>query len=124
MESYRIGNIIKQGVIDLHESRLLKFDHFLQQDITIRCKGSFVLNPEPEILTSNWLYKLGLYRADNNSSLGYPFWKFRDIELIFESGNKYYFSLNCFNREIRYVHEVQNLYSTITGQEIDTRKFL
>lgn len=103
----KLGNIIKQGRIDYIEAN----DETI---IYIRCNGGYVDQAEPEPLTEEWLFKFGFkkvyhyYYLNNARHMGF---------------NEEYGFFNVTNDiQIEYVHQLQNLYFAITGEELTIKE--
>ncbi len=80
-----------------------------------------VLNPIP--LTEKWLFKFGFKTSDGPESVFYSI-EFDEVaKYKFEIGRTkgsdvFYFKTTCFIVQIKYVHQLQNLYYTLTGKEL------
>ncbi len=108
----RIGNLLLTDYDYLVEVEFIHKNHFDCRELTT---GSFVVNGKykPIPLTEEWLVKFG-YRWTNG--YGYRFlkgwiklkegvWKSYDLEA-----------------EVKYVHELQNLYYALTKKELTIKK--
>jgi hypothetical protein len=78
---------------------------------------------EPILLTEEWLQKLGFHRIENGSfgstSYNRPCWiKFSFTILIWDNG-KFVYDWNGGNTMLNYVHQLQNLYYALTGEELN-----
>lgn len=117
----RIGNLV-YFLGNVHEiegiSKRLRPDvgHFLLSGLEHSQKG-FHLKPIP--LTEEWLVKFGFYETPNSEFVKY--WTKNDVVLY----NEYYHEKPFFvlsGRSIRhglqYVHQLQNLYFALTGEEL------
>jgi hypothetical protein len=67
---------------------------------------------KPIPLTEDWLLKLGF--EEMNLHLN---WKKRNHQMILNDG-VFRIWLNGYNKEIKYVHQLQNLYYALTGEEL------
>lgn len=82
------------------------------------CTGDILRNFVPIEISEWWLERLG-FRASkqNNSDLRYMFESF-----IFDSGVMYFqfenYQVNIPNIKIEYVHQLQNLWFSLTGHEL------
>lgn len=98
----RIGNRLKQGIVkSLYYNGYVGFDTGNSQSLEL-------IDGIP--LTSEWLWKAGLYRAGDRYKLGnFQFW--------FENGEGWA-ATHLHEVRIKYVHQLQNLYYALTGQEL------
>lgn len=76
---------------------------------------------KPIILTEEWLIKFGFERNnldENNTwlNLKYRYLNFSSDESV--NFNKVYLSLNKMDITCKYVHQLQNLYFALTGEEL------
>lgn len=112
----RIGNIVvHEPTIDDWEEIVVKPGTIIQCEIS---PDSY----EPVLLTNKWLLKLGFtVRDDKYAHLNLP--SSGAYIYINQSGtgvaleNEEGFEL-CYSVELKYVHQVQNLYFTLTGKEL------
>jgi len=84
----------------------------------------------PIPLTKEWCLKLGFVEQENHVGLiarspGYPSQRFdidyweQESEIFMKSGRWKRYNMNCFKmRHIKHVHEIQNLYYVLTGEEL------
>lgn len=132
----RIGNYVKLNAVYqkykdsveplFHESQVLPISS-IQEDNTIRLKkntshgdsiGCFpisYINPIP--LTEDWLIKFGANKYSEYFELGHTEWYkeedyFKPKSYYFADGFKDGFKL-------KYVHQLQNLYFALTGEELN-----
>lgn len=78
--------------------------------------SEIVKSMEPIPLTEEWLIKFG-FKRDELNGYYYPTW--RKFIPIYKRGHYYNFngiSLSC--NDFEYVHQLQNLYFTLTGEEL------
>ena len=110
-QELRIGNL----VLDEHREIIVVSQIFSYNEGHIRCADDNAHDFEeitPIPLTEEWLLKFGFFRK------GLCFCKYCfDIELQMDSWN---FSLSDSNYafEMKYVHQLQNLYYALTGKEL------
>lgn len=105
----RIGNIIDKGVID----------KMLENDIYVRYDGCFNYgNVSPIKLTEEWLLRFGFKKAIESE---YTMDSFQRNNILLWNKNLD-FSVLIFTptrTEIKYVHQLQNLYFALTGEELN-----
>lgn len=108
----RIGNIVEQGIIELIVSSLIQVRDTIYE--------SEVIEPIP--LTEEWLLKFGFdFSIDTWYLKGFAIW---ETECGDKKGNEYmgfFYELRevgMMDREIKYVHELQNLHFALTGEEL------
>lgn len=119
----RIGNLVEYYVEDSMDARKAWWE---VSSIDLIDLG--IIEKEPELhnfraisLTQKWLNKFGFrkYQNPNNS----PTWCFSKggIRLIknFHSGKFY---LECYFMEIKSVHQLQNIFFLLKGEELELRK--
>jgi hypothetical protein len=117
----RIGNIIESGRIELLELRENRI-------VCIRCdNGRIVSNPSPEEITEEWLLKFRLQKTEHEDHQLFGNWTLPNIEgwpisLEEDITLDYMFSVQVNNEyeiaKIKYVHQLQNLYFVLTGEEL------
>ena len=110
-----IFKVLKIGIFDVeaiqfdkHPAQVEKYDFFPTNDTS------------PILLSEEWLLKLGFERKYNNDK---PVWvinhyMFLDFSFHISAKESGFFSFNCFLKELKYVHELQNLYFALTGDEL------
>ena len=106
---FRIGNLIQEGKIEQIDNSIDEVhysgDGYYQS--TYCCN----LNPIP--LTEEWLLKFGFKR--------FPWGLVKD-NLLFKDDLKCSYLIlqvgNGFEVKVKYVHQLQNLYFTLTGEEL------
>lgn len=109
----RIGNIVKQGIIESIGSSLIQVSDTIYE--------SEVIEPIP--ITEKWLLKFGFYyqssdknyvvksKQENNNSI-------KKIDGDWCYNNDYSDASCYFVRELRYIHELQNLYYALNDEEL------
>ena len=113
----RIGNLLRDKVSKTE----LKVIKLTEKDIVtyVIDRSRFPLQSgwalEPILLTEEWLLKFGFWH-DNyyNSSKRF----INKSPLIIIQGNGYYTLPYYFHCEIKYVHQLQNLYFALTNHEL------
>lgn len=114
-EELRIGNLIQGYVTSIPHVKHLHTTDFSTIAIIsgdVDMKGQLIFEPIP--LTDEWLYKLGFeltyWKTDNSPAL----WRIGDIDFL-----TYMFdSLHYHNLNLKYVHQLQNYYFSLTEQEL------
>lgn len=101
----RIGNYFYDSEFEIFTvEEICKYQTHGSIGVRFRSGGSWgsieVIEPIP--LTEEWLVKLGLENKN---------------EIITDSLGRYYL-LRCQGVQLRYVHQLQNLYFAITGEEL------
>jgi len=105
----RIGNISKNGVVNsIHENSL-----------QIKCRfGNLYYDFIPILLTEEWILKFGFEKF---SGVGLFRIVNRDLTMslmIAFTGNHYTLSIPAPSSPIKYVHQLQNLYFALVGEEL------
>ena len=120
---------------ELRIGNLLEFRNYIQPHkiITVGCRffssasvdnvkiADFEINHyhSPIPLTEEWLLKFGL---DYTSEKDYYYLAFTIKDLLFETASSmdgFTYNLSCGNQiNIKHVHQLQNLYFALTGEEL------
>jgi hypothetical protein len=117
----RIGNLV-EGNGKIHEVSSIYADDIIRlfnkdKIASIGCFSLKVINPIP--ITEEWLFKLGL---DYTSEKDYYYITFTIKGLFFQSSTSpdgfVYDRLLETAVFIKYVHQLQNLYFALTGEEL------
>lgn len=78
---------------------------------------------QPILLTEDWLLKFGFYIVNPSFSNKIYYNKIRPELEIRLSGNEYNLGIESeWLKEIKYVHELQNLYFVLTGEELNKKE--
>ena len=106
LSEIRIGNYVK---VSKTEIKFTAFDYSINEDL---------INPIP--LTEEWLFKLGArYEADGEIYISY-------FNLHIQERGVWVGAEGCCQTEqiaiLNYVHQLQNLYFALTGEELTTTK--
>jgi hypothetical protein len=110
----RIGNLVKYKG-DIHPVTSIDSTiNWVYLNENIDCS---LYSIEPVILTEEWILKFGFEYVDYAGSYCYK------DHLIDETHEGFVFNLFCSNDKdcivkIKYVHQLQNLYFTLTGEEL------
>ena len=115
----RIGNLVERNG-EIHEVSSIHSDNTIRlfNKDKIASFGCFSLKEiNPITITEEWLLKLGL---DYTSEKDYYYITFTIKGLFFSTSNLEGFHLVNFDDmiNIRYVHQLQNLYFALTGEEL------
>lgn len=117
----RIGNLILRNGFLIEEKEKFKETTVTHNDITACYVDNTSFKPIP--LTEEWLLKFG-FEKDND----FGNWHLSAYE-IFSSGNRdfvYWYNHSSDDyysdvRKINTVHQLQNLYFALTGQELELK---
>lgn len=113
----RIGNYLKyKNTNDLAIVELIHKKHF-------DCRDEFGLftpngNYEPITLNEEWFIKLGFKKLRDGERFELEKFSIDLYSEFFPKGRVYYNSWAIIDKKIDYVHELQNLYFTITQREL------
>jgi hypothetical protein len=102
----RIGNLVLDGKdIEQVNARML--------DMLVKLEADF----DPIPLTEEWLLRFGFVYHDDDGIITYSS---RDNIVIFQRYRlDFYFELSNYkDAELEYVHQLQNLYHALTGEEL------
>ena len=128
----RIGNYVSARTIKYHKDGICSISGLNHKGIYVKYgRGHIIpINIEPIPLTEEWLLKFGFTKGYTKWGYNIPDWMF-DITAFIGiglNGNKQWFNLYCVNGEtkqifqsIYYVHQLQNLYFALTGQELEIK---
>ena len=109
----RIGNLVdiyRESGLDLIPCKNSVID---VEDL--RCIFKDYIQAEPIPLTEEWLLKFGFTRTSGWDD--YEGWIKDDVEI---ECNIYTFNyVNCIDKEIKYIHQLQNLYFALTNKELE-----
>lgn len=72
----------------------------------------------PIPLTEEWLIKFGFEKVKNVNENTYPDFRKRSVELLKNVNGFYVLHRNEGFTDIHYVHQLQNLYFALTGEEL------
>ncbi len=114
-QDLRIGNLVSgifevEKVLEIHQS-------FVNTDGR---KYTPLQEIKPIPITEEWLLKLGFERGENPHFITY---KRGEIELLDNIGQffRVYYSKTHL-MDIKYIHELQNLFYCITGNELEMKE--
>jgi hypothetical protein len=117
----RIGNFVYERRCDgkLYEGQVTEIRSFETLD-KVKCKGWFADSPIP--LTEEWLFKCGLHERNYNDVYAKNYVQYH------KGSNTFYYIIDFFHNDesyienitkvIKYVHQLQNLYFALTGEEL------
>jgi len=121
----RIGNYVKcyvKGITDRFDTVQLNIYH-----LTDICKQIKDYKYEPIPLTEEWLLKFGFQDTDSYFNLlDFPDFRITWSVRVVESGERKNFWLDenfleVFQQNIKHVHQLQNLYFALTGEELEIK---
>ncbi len=118
VEEFRRGNIIE--VVFSQGAKVVGIISAITEDCKIKIRdynsefNTTKLNYIP--LTEEWLAKLGFEKIENPNNTGTFLWTINEIGFI--QSDKFYCASIDSLIEIQYVHQLQNLYFALTGEEL------
>lgn len=122
-QELRIGNITQDKI---NKKKYLITANALRYLIEAESNDLEVLI-EPIPLTEEWLLKMGFEKEiDDSSFIRKVYYYINDFEVEFH-GNKLVFRVenkhvtNYFAHHTKYVHQLQNLYFALTGEELELK---
>jgi hypothetical protein len=118
----RIGNYILISV--LSDNGNFEYEMFKVNSTTIRDAERYgdEWNAEPIALTEEWLLKFGARKV--NHIHGYVFWTFHDTKpnnALIDIYKNYTEVNSRLVNNCKYVHQLQNLYFALTGNELELK---
>jgi len=120
----RIGNMVKKYFTEYGYSKICEIDITDFSDIL-----NNVIKVEPIPLSEDWLLKFGLKITDNDYEGGYDFTEYKGRlweNIILQTEDIFYYFIHIDQDsfyshtiiEIKYVHQLQNLYFDLTNEEL------
>lgn len=92
--------------------------HFVCEDKDgIRFEESLRINYQPVQLTEEWLLKFGFIAFDDKTFI-HDSLRYSDKFKFREDGVLAYVSSEVYITDLKYVHQLQNLYFALTGEEL------
>ena len=114
----RIGNWINLRM-DVHEWKPIKTTTTVIAEISTVTPFTF----EPIPLTEEWLKRFGFDKRVMTINGGEFDWELLGEELILYIGSEGSgFDCQQFERRLKYVHSLQNLYFALTGEELELKE--
>lgn len=112
----RLGNLFKCYNFDLTIGSINKeyVGHITNEG------GFLITDLEPIPLTEEWLVKFGFEKRVGEIFM-YHTWFYIDKECAGVSG-WYFRGIDAFKSKIEYVHQLQNLYFALTGEELTLKE--
>ena len=107
----RIGNLVNYGRVTSEVSRVDKLFFYVEASETPTFSKDEGRGATPIPLTEEWLFKFGFER--NGKKL--TFWK---IDLVEDEEGIFSFDEARIYIDVKYVHQLQNLYFALTGEEL------
>jgi len=96
----------------------LGFEGFQAINNYIRCNQPISLMYKPIPLTEEWLTKLGFKSLEYREFWGHGYF-YKGIIIYIENNEfRFYYQTNRAYTIYEYVHELQNLYQSLTGKEL------
>jgi hypothetical protein len=116
----RIGNYVQsgRGIYTIGYISTDGIEAVLSEDKTLIINNSIIFKPIP--LTEQWLKDFGFRKVGYNEEENDVFTIKDDEVWILWNGHK--FILDQYENEIKYVHQLQNLYFALTGEELKKTK--
>ena len=114
----RIGNLIEYRIQDDLDDRKDWWE-VSKIDATDLCilESNIDYDFRPIPLTEEWLLKFGFEKQHNEDDFDYWFKKGFCDDIFWEHSEGFCHNLN-YGGEIKYVHQLQNLYFALTGEEL------
>jgi hypothetical protein len=113
----RIGN----WVYPFDDINLVDSKNILRDCIQVQPKDfENTTHLEPIPLTEEWLERFGFENRNRDYFKGSFCVQYADR--IFDHNNIFFFGYNGNSIEIKYVHQLQNLYFALTGEELNQNK--
>jgi hypothetical protein len=114
----RIGNLIKWTLLNGNKSKANEVELICKDGINIKGVSFLFKEIEPIPLTEEWLIKFGFEEHTTN----HKYYKFgcAIFRGLGDSINRFYYHRSGHSKciEIKYVHQLQNLYFALTNEEL------
>ena len=117
-EELRFGNLVYDTGSKVNTINLEAFKYLLSYG------GTNICQVKPIPLTEEWLFKFGFEKYEHGFK---EYWQLNDFQLEIH-GDKFVFRVHggesaphltqFFAHHTKYVHQLQNLYFTLTGEEL------
>jgi hypothetical protein len=105
----RIGNVTSAGiVVEIHR------DHFYTHNLESSFRSSW-FDVDAVTITEEWLIKFGFI---NDNGIEYPNYKLSYYTCMWRDGKTNICNNHGYLKNLKYVHELQNLYFALTGAEL------
>tara|TARA_R110000782_G_scaffold116014_1_gene206037 strand:+ start:50 stop:412 length:363 start_codon:yes stop_codon:yes gene_type:complete len=111
----RLGNYV-DAINKRHEEDYLEVESIADCSINIYFRQYNTGDLKPIPLTEEWLFKLGFAQCDNEYWYEKGVLSMNLIGTVSIQGRK--FSEAIINSNAKHVHQLQNLYFTLTGEEL------
>jgi hypothetical protein len=112
----RIGNLVNKSYSETH---------FVPVNVTLWDINNIRNNDEvytPIPLTEDWLLKLGFKMEEFAFTQGKPFRRYKLGPLCYGTSNGTWSYYSQVIRGIEYVHQLQNLFFCLTGEELEVKQ--
>jgi hypothetical protein len=110
----RIGNWVQSVYFHANKQYIQVYPQAFMQ--IARDNPSLEVNSwEPIPLTEEWLLKFGFETNDVR------YWQISSFRLHINRYGEWIFKVETFEKEIKYVHQLQNLYFALTGEELEIK---
>jgi hypothetical protein len=113
----RIGNIVLRKEFLHSNLENCRFDKIVVTHNDINACHIYNRHFEPIPLTEEWLLKFGFEWKQIKDVSSYTFSKL-EIYQYSSNNNKIFFEYSDGEVELKYVHQLQNLYFALTGEEL------
>jgi hypothetical protein len=115
----RIGNYILGEVEDWKVGRVTAINIMGNDDVSldIDAESYLITDIQPIPLTEEWLLKFGF--THENTIGGWSKWSNKKMKLL---DMKFYFESSEYFIRVEYVHQLQNLYFALTGEELTIKE--
>jgi hypothetical protein len=138
----RIGNLVYTRIISYHKDSICSISGCNHKGIFVKYGNGHIIpqNLQPIPLTEEWLLKCGFAYIDNPQ--GYKLqiikenlyediygldiialvtWEEGDVALLFLSNHTNNLDFQISRGKCEHVHQLQNLYFALTGQELEVK---
>jgi hypothetical protein len=122
----RIGNLVGKYIKDcdtyyyaICTVDLINLDSFVSFDELDNYKNSEYVKYDPIPLTEEWFLDFG-FEEEEDYFVYVLSYDFGEIKIYRQGG--YFFIEGVIKQEVKYVHQLQNLYHALTGNELEIIK--
>ena len=120
-QDLRIGNLVYtdyEGTLEVININSEGFDYIDCKKPTFKSIGRYSIDSiKPIVLTEEWLLKFGFIAFDDKTFI-HDSLRYSDKFKFREDGVLAYVSSEVYITDLKYVHQLQNLYFALTGEEL------
>ena len=121
----RIGNLVFEPECEPHYFPVEEIRKYIGYELWVYYRHGSIKtkSPEPIPLTEEWLVRFGFDKSERRTDWDYKL-PISGINLYSRFNKEWYFELDgiYLGSKPKYVHQLQNLYCSLTGEELTLRE--